>query len=96
MISGAGLWPALLDVSTQMSLPVYNTAAEGSKCQPWLLVLCGTFFFLDGEAEAGPQSYLCPKVTRTSDRLGWQRSLEIWPELFPRGAPKAAFLNSGQ
>lgn len=67
MISLAGLWPSLLDVSAQMSLHVSDTVAECTKCHQWLLMLCGTFLFLDGEAEAGPQSYLCPKVTETSD-----------------------------
>lgn len=61
-------------------------------------MLCVTLLFLDGEAEVGPQCYLCPKVTETSDGLGWQRSLEAWPELFPQGGgvAKAVFLNSGE
>lgn len=94
----AGLWPGHLNVLAQMPLHACNMVVENPTCQPWLLMLCGTFLILDGEAEAGPQSYLCPKVTETSNGLGWQRSLEAWPELFPQGrvGGKAVFLNSGE
>lgn len=47
-------------------------AARKPHAFPAFLICCEQFLFPVGEAEAGPQSYLCSRVTETwADGAGW-------------------------